>query len=247
MKRQEARQLGMKIHDFIEAGLVREAYALLEPVLSQRTPFPLLDLIGETLARDTPSGLDAFLDHVASHKTEGGWVVIASALGTRIDYALEDAFERSQKFILLADVWYATDIFGERVPGRALVVHFDEAWLLLSQWRDHPNPWIRRTVGVAVHFWAKRSQGSPEHLPKAHKLLELLEPLFEERNTVALKGIGWGIKTMGKYYPDLLANWLRVQLLHRHRRPRILMLRKALTYLPPSHRQPIEEILARWH
>jgi hypothetical protein len=53
--------------------------------------------------------------------------------------------------------------------------------------------------------------------------------MFEEREVDAIKGVGWGLKTLGKHYPDLVADWLAKQVAHRQ--PRALMLRKAVTYL----------------
>jgi hypothetical protein len=45
--------------------------------------------------------------------------------------------------------------------------------------------------------------------------------------------VGWGLKTLGRYYPDLMADWLAQQVGRRHR---ALMLRKALTYLSDAQR-----------
>jgi len=73
-------------------------------------------------------------------------------------------------------------------------------------------------------------------VPQAKELLALLEPMFEEKDEDAIKGIGWGLKTLGKYYPDLLTDWLAQQVIHRQRRPRALMLRKALINLPARQR-----------
>jgi hypothetical protein len=50
----------------------------------------------------------------------------------------------------------------------------------------------------------------------------------------AAKGVGWGLKTLGKHYPDLLVEWLPRQLPRRHR---AVMERKALTYLSEEQRQ----------
>ena len=32
--------------------------------------------------------------------------------------------------------------------------------------------------------------------------------MFEEWEMDAVKGVGWGLKTLGKHYPDLVADWL---------------------------------------
>jgi hypothetical protein len=177
--------------------------------------------------------VNAFLRGIASSGTMGGWVVIASALGRQLDRDLAGALVRCREFVRGADVWYAADILGERVPGPALVAGFEPALVLLCPWRTDPNRWVRRTAGVAVHFWAKCSRGRPQFRPQAEALLAFLEPLFEERDPDAVKGVGWGLRTLGRYYPDPVAGWLEEQL-RGGRCPRALMLRKARTYLPSA-------------
>jgi len=46
---QEHRELGQRIGALVQAGQMAEAYALLAPVLAQRTPFLKLGLIGEAI------------------------------------------------------------------------------------------------------------------------------------------------------------------------------------------------------
>jgi hypothetical protein len=53
---------------------------------------------------------------------------------------------------------------------------------------------------------------------------------------IAVKGVGWGLKTLGRQYPDLMAGWLAQQIVPAQRRHRALMLRKALTYLSDEQR-----------
>jgi 3-methyladenine DNA glycosylase AlkD len=166
----------------------------------------------------------------------GGWVIIGSSLKIRVDQGLTETFERCRTIIINADAWYGADILGERVPGPALVNHFKPALKALASWRHDPNRWVRRSVGVSAHFWAKRSRGSQDLVPRAKALLTFLEPMFEEWDIDAVKGIGWGLKTLGKHYPDQVANWLEVQVLQRQRRHRKPMVKKALTYLPSGHK-----------
>jgi hypothetical protein len=67
-------------------------------------------------------------------------------------------------------------------------------------------------------------------------LLKFMEPMFEERETSAVKGVGWGLKTMGKHYPDLVADWLAEEIIPSERQYRAMMLHKALTYLSEEQR-----------
>ncbi len=238
MKAQEARELGKRIAARVRAGEIVQAYDLLSPVLAERTPFDKLGRIGEIvgagpLSPEQSQRVNDFLDLIASDKTEGGWVVIGAALRVQLDHDLESAFVRCRDFIIDGDVWYATDIMGERVPGPALVDCYQPALELLAPWREDANPWVRRAVGVAVHFWAKRSRGVPEQAPQAQALLAFIGPTFEEWDMIVVKGVGWGLKTLGKHYPELVADWLAGQVTRRHR---TLMLRKALTYLSDEQR-----------
>lgn len=230
----EADELGTRVAARVQAGEITKAYTLLAPILAQRTPFRWLDCVGAAVGAGQVPTVNAFLERIADAETEGGWVVIASALGQRFDRDPAGAFEHCRAYIIAADVWYAPDIFGERVPGPALVIDFRRALKLLHPWREDENRWVRRTVGVAVHFWAKRARGA--HIAQAKTLLAFLEPLFEEQDLDAVKGVGWGLKTLGKYYPDLMTAWLSKQVAAHRGRYRALMLRKALTDLPAEQR-----------
>jgi 3-methyladenine DNA glycosylase AlkD len=236
VKTREARALGKQIAKTLQAGGPAPAYALLAPVLTARTPFHLLDLIGEAVGARPAPAVNDLLEEIAARKTEGGWVVIASALRQRLECDPADAFARCRAYIVAADVWYGADIPGERVPGPALVDHFDVALPLLAPWRADENRWVRRAVGVAVHFWAKRSRGAPEQAGRAQALLNFLTPLFEEWEMDAAKGVGWGLKTLGRYYPECVTGWLAEQIVQRQCRHRAVIRRKALTYLSDAQR-----------
>jgi 3-methyladenine DNA glycosylase AlkD len=209
---------------------------LLMPVLAERTKFLMLDRIGKAVGAGQLPSTNAFLEQIAAQRTMGGWVVIASALGAQMERDLEGALSRCHSFVVQANVWHGADILGERVPGPALRAAFQPTLELLSPWREDANRWVRRTVGVAVHFWAKRSRGAPELQAKAQALLAFLEPMFGEWEIAAVKGVGWGLKTLGRHFPDLVADWLAKQVVDQKRRHRALMLRKALKYLSSEHR-----------
>jgi 3-methyladenine DNA glycosylase AlkD len=238
MKAKQARELGAQIADLVHQGQVEAAYALLAPVLAQRTRFDTLRRIAAPTGAGPLEPVNAFLERVAAGRTEGGWVIIARSLEGQLERDLAGAFERCRAFIAAADVWYAADIFGEGVPGEALVADFEAACALLAPWREDADAWVRRAVGVAAHYWAKRSRGAAELAPQAEALLALLEPLFEERDMRAVKGVGWGLKTLGRNYPQLLTDWLTQQTLAQ-RPHRAIMLRKALTFLSDEQRAHI--------
>jgi len=232
MRQKEATRLAERLETLVEEGDVSRARTLLEPVLAEKTPFPVLDRIGELLGGGSLQRVNEFLRVLADDETTGGWVIIGSALGMQLDRDLEGAMSRARGFMIDGDVWYSVDIISERVPGPALLSSFDETLDLLGAWREDENRWIRRCIGVTLHFWAKRSRGATQKLGEAERLLSLVEPMFEEWEIDAVKGVGWGLKTMGKVYPSLMTDWLTRQAVERKRPHRALMLRKALTYLP---------------
>jgi 3-methyladenine DNA glycosylase AlkD len=233
MKTRQAKELGARIAALIGDGQIAEAYDLLSPILAERTPFAMLRRIGEPVGACPQKGIDAFLDFIAADRTEGGWVVIQSVLAQMLDRDLAGAFARCRDFIVIADVWYAADTLGEGVVGQALVRHFDSTLGLLDSWREDDNPWVRRAVGTGVHFWAKRSRGTAELVPQAKTLLAFLEPMWGEWDMIAVKGVGWGLKTLSRNYPDLVADWLPKQVDRRHR---ALTLRKAMKGLSEEQR-----------
>lgn len=232
----QADALGAEIAAWLERGDLDRACGLLAPVLAERTPFRLLDRIGRAVGGVPSLETNAFLERIAAGQTEGGWVVIGSALGARAHRDLGGTLARCRTWIAAAELWYVADILSERVPGPALVASFEPALDILAPWRQDPNRWVRRSVGVAVHFWAKRSGGAPELQAQAGALLEFMDPMFEEWEMDAVKGVGWGLKTLGRAYPNLVAGWLEAQVVQRQRRYRTLMLRKAVTYLADEHR-----------
>jgi hypothetical protein len=98
----EAQDLGKRIGELVQSGEVRKAYTLLAPVLAERTPFRILGRIGEAIGAESVDKVNGFLDHIAAHKTEGGWVIVGCALGEQLGRDLPGAFARCRNFIIAA-------------------------------------------------------------------------------------------------------------------------------------------------
>ena len=162
-------------------------------------------------------------------------MVIGEALVSFLDTDFEAAMQKSREYIIKGATWYVCDIIGERSLGKAVVKHFEKTLLYLKNFLDDENKWVRRSAGVAVHFFAKRVQDDPK---KAKILLELLAPHIEEKQVDVVKGIGWGLKTIGKNYPDVSAPFL-VEQLRAKKKLSKLMMRKALKYLPADKKAEV--------
>jgi 3-methyladenine DNA glycosylase AlkD len=227
MKREEVRGIAEQFLERLRPS-VGDAVALLKPFISQRLHFPLFDYAGEIIGeglRARPARFFTLLDKIEATKAMGGYVVIGSSLVQLIESDLDEVMQQSRKHIINGDVWYVTDIIGERVWGRALELRFNEVLKILSRFLKDEHHWVRRGVGVAVHRFTKWNRTEQN---KVVKLLKLLEPALEEKRMAIVKGIGWGLKTIGHYYPDLLVAFL---LKNRGRKLSGTMKRKAVTYL----------------
>ncbi len=237
MTRREARELAEKCLELLAAGQEEAAPEALASLLCAKVPFPILDLVGKTLGengKQEQQRLLALFDRLVQTGAMGAYVIVGQGLIAVNDVDLRLSFARAREYIVRGDAWYVADIIGERPLGHGLPTHFDEAVGLLEGFTGDANHWARRSVGVAVHFFAKRVRDAPVRI---RRLLALLAPLIEEQDTAALKGIGWGLKTIGRYYPDLLVPFLRRELATK--RPRRLLLRKATTYLDEAVREEI--------
>jgi hypothetical protein len=236
----EARKVGEELGRLLCEGDITHAVQVLDPILATKTPFHMLDRIASTIWHETGhaylDSLDTFSNLLRDGRSMGGWVIIAGILNSLTGEDLAGALHRTKAMIISADVWYATDILGERVPGPSLVEKFEQTLRLLSPWRMDDTPWVRRTVGVAIHFWAKRCRTDPV---KAQQLMTFLEPMLVEQQIEAIKGVGWGLKTLGRYYPQHLTAWFERWLTENESRPRSLLIRKAITYLPLPGKQSV--------
>jgi len=232
----EAEAVASRAETAIRGGNLEEACFVLAPLAFGHTKFPVLDRVGARLAQtnlQTTNLLDA-LDRMISRGTVGYYVVVGSALAQLLEPSMMTCLMKTAEYIVIGNDWAKCDSIAERVWGHALVCDFPQAYDYLAKMRDHENRWIRRAVGVAVHYFAKRRFAAKAEL---RKLLALLTPMLGERNRDAIKGIGWGLKTIGKHQLRLLTRFLKTQAKRAH--PTKLMLRKATTYLPARTKQQL--------
>jgi 3-methyladenine DNA glycosylase AlkD len=225
-----------KVETLIRGGSLEDALHLLDPLAFGRAEFPILDHVGMRLGRASLGNVIFLkvLDRMISRGSVGYYVIAGSALAQRLTANMMTCLEKTAEYIVIGDDWAKCDSIAERVWGRALVYDFPHAYSYLAKMKTHDNRWIRRAVGVAVHYFAKRKPASRTEM---RRLLVLLAPMLDERNRDAIKGIGWGLKTIGKHQPKLLTNFLKKNAKRAH--PTKLMLRRATTYLPARTKQQL--------
>jgi 3-methyladenine DNA glycosylase AlkD len=205
-----------------------DAFPILQPILDFKCPFRQLDDIGARIGKGLKNRPDLFFklcDTIVEYNAMSGFVIVGHALIMGLPYTFDRVMEKSREYIIQGDVWYVCDIIGERSIGYAVVNHFDKSIPWLKKFLEDENTWIKRSAGVAIHFFSKRVLSEPE---KTKMLLQVVEPYLEEKQTDVVKGIGWGLKTIGRHHPDLLMAFMEKQ---KGRDMSKILVRKAFKYV----------------
>lgn len=214
----------------------------LKPILDNKCPFSKLDLIGKTIGyrlKDFPELVVKGFDILIHYNKMGSYVISGQGLTQLLPEHIELVMEKSRQYILFGDTWYVCDIIGERSIGKSLVDYFDITVPWIEKFLEDESNWIKRTAGVSIHFFSKRIIDQKE---KTLVLLNILEPHIEEKQIDVAKGIGWGLKTIGRYHPDILSQFIVNQLKKKKKISKIII-RKALTYLPEEKRVEIVSLV----
>lgn len=214
----------------------------LKPILNSKCSFYKLDLLGELIGYELKEDLDKLIngfDALIKYNKMGSYVICSKGLTQLLPNNLGLVMEKSRDYIIFGDTWYVCDIVGERSIGQSLVDYFDLTLPWIKKFLDDKNKWIKRSAGVSMHFFTKRTKNEKE---KTILLLNTLEPYIEEKNIDIVKGIGWGLKTIGRYYPELLTSFMQEQLSKKRKISRVII-RKSLTYLPIENKLEIEKLV----
>lgn len=235
---QSLQQLAEEFASYVRKNEFNYAAQKLKPLLNTKCSFSKLDLLGTFIgheAKENPAKFLRAFDCVIDYQAMGGFVVVGEALVSFLETDFEVAMRKSREYIIKGATWYVCDIIGERSLGKATVKYFDRTLPFLKSFLEDENKWVKRSAGISIHFFAKRNREDPE---KAKALLELLAPHIEEKQVAVVKGIGWGLKTIGKNYPGVLVPFLIEQLRAKKKLSK-LMMRKALTYLPADKKAEV--------
>ena len=229
MNRKWARRTSEKLVEATNKENHEEFWNILNPILDTKVPFPLLDEIGRLLGeagKHDPAKYFGVFDTIIDTDKMGGYVIVGQALAAFLETELKASINKATEIVSKGQKWYVCDIVGERVLGQGLVSYFEATVPRLKQKTAVDDQEVRRSIGVAVHFFAKRR---PEDTKSLEQLVQLLDLLVEDRRIYVVKGVGWGLKTIGRHQPKLDEGFLEKTL--ETKRISKLMLRKATKYL----------------
>jgi 3-methyladenine DNA glycosylase AlkD len=232
-----ARNVGEKLVEAVESGNKEQFWDVLNPVLDSKVPFPYLDEMGRILGEKGKHDYQRYfgvIDEIVASDKMGGYVVVGQALAQFLETKLEASIYKAKEAVIKGKTWYVCDIIGERVFGQGLVDYFEAAFSVLQKMTSAQEQELRRSIGVGVHFFAKRR---PKDLERMKRLLSLLSVMVEDKRVFVVKGVGWGLKTMGRYQPKLIEAYVRDVL--RAKNVSKLMLRKATKYLDDETKQKL--------
>lgn len=177
------------------------ADAIVSELLSKKIKFPLLEFAAKEIHATIPEKNQIPLtDRIIEQKTIGGNVIAGMILQLRLEKHFEPSFKKAIEYMMFGDEWYVCDIIGERVMGYSLLNEPEKTLPVLKKFLDHKNAWVARSVGVATHYAVKK--GLRKKYVEEVFLLLLTKADTNDFHTK--KGIGWAVKTVSKFHPEIV-------------------------------------------
>jgi len=173
-------------------------------VLKEKVRFPLLEFATREIVQGVPAeDLIEITDRIISMDEIGSYVLAGIILQHRLQEHFPASIDKAVEYIIKGDKWYVCDIIGERVMGYSLLVNPEKTISVLQELTRHANKWIVRSVGVATHYAVKKGVGKDY----VEQLFLLLSGLANTTEFHTKTGIGWGAKTIAKFYPDIIEKY----------------------------------------
>jgi 3-methyladenine DNA glycosylase AlkD len=173
-------------------------------LLKKKVRFPVLEFVGKQIYETIPPARHlGLLDEIVSLREIGGNVLAGALLQLRLEKNYSRSLEKAVEYIIGGDAWYVCDIIGERVMGHALLHQPEKTISKLKKYTNHPDKWIVRCVGVAIHYAVKK--GLNKHY--SEQSFRILLSCCTTTDFHTKKGIGWAAKTVAKFHPDIIAKY----------------------------------------
>lgn len=173
-------------------------------LLGKKAKFPLLEFAAKELYKQIPEAEQTgFTDGIMQLNTIGGNVLAGIFLQLRLQAHMDESVGKAAAYIIYGNEWYVCDIIGERVYGYALLTMPDKMLPVLHELARHPDKWIVRSTGVAVHYAIKKGLKRQYIEP----VFKLLLSLGNTTDFHTKKGIGWAAKTLSKFHPDVIERY----------------------------------------
>ena len=203
--KQEVKNIAIRLEEcFNEEPQESCIHLLQKEILSKKIRFPLLEELSVHLVDVLPKEKQiSFCDAVMALNEMGSSVIAGKLLQLRLAEDYLNSLNKAVNYISESDEWYVCDHIAERVQGVALLTQPDKTIPYLKKLLAHENPMAVRSVGVATHYAVKKGL-SRDH---AEQMLQLLLQMAEAKHYHIKTGVGWGAKTIVKFYPELAGKY----------------------------------------
>jgi 3-methyladenine DNA glycosylase AlkD len=201
LTKKEILELSEALQAWYKSGDTTHFYQILDQSLSSKIKFPKLEDLA-VLMHDflNEKEVEMLIQKVIELDHIGSYPFCGKLIQLRIEKNIKHAFKMAAWCIHKGNVWYACDTISERVYGFALLKDFKNAYPLVTQLSQSENFWDRRGVGVATHLAVK--WGLPKE--ESAQLLDLALKHKSATNHEEKTGIGWGMKTITKFFPEMV-------------------------------------------
>ncbi len=180
--------------------------AIHEELLKKKVSFPLLEYAAKEMLSWIPENEHLhFTDSLVATDEMGSYVLAGIILQLRLPLHFDQSIHHACTYIVSGNEWYVCDIVGERVLGYALLTVPEKTIPVLEQLAKQSDKWIVRTIGVATHYAVKKGL-SPIYVEAMFRLLLSLSNVTDFH---IKKGIGWGAKTIAKFHPTIIKQYLK--------------------------------------
>lgn len=170
-------------------------------ICSIKVKFPMLEYAAKLIYQNIPEKeLFSFCSNLQSYKTEGGNVITGKILQFMLSKNPEESLQHTVKFLSAADVWYVSDIIGERVFGEGLIQMPDTMIEYVKTLSSHQSPWVVRACGAGMHYAIKKGIKQPY----LFQFAEIILHHKLEKNIQIRQGMGWAAKTLAKFHPEII-------------------------------------------
>ncbi|XDD49733.1 DNA alkylation repair protein [Leptospira sp. WS92.C1] len=170
-------------------------------ILQKKVKFPLLEYAAQEIqSKISETKQIEFTNQIIDLRQMGGYVIAGMILQLRSDKHLDESLGKAVEYMILGNEWYVCDIIGERVMGYSLLKNPKHTIPILKTFIFYDNSWVTRSVGVATHYAVKKG------LRKKYveEMFRLLLTQSGTKDFHTKKGIGWAVKTIAKFHPDII-------------------------------------------
>lgn len=191
-------------------GLMQTLYVY---ILTRKIRYPALEHASTELFKYVPDPLQIELcNRIIDFEKMGGEVIVAKLLQLRLPQHFFQTMDLDNLYIMRGANWLTCDTIGERVAGYALLTVPDQTIPILRLSSVHESKWVVRSVGAATHYAVKSG------LEKRY-VEDVFSILLHHASATDFhikKGIGWAVKTIAKFHPDVIDKYADVLERNKH-------------------------------